>query len=513
MKTTYASNYMRIYLWQAVSLLAGFLAIFIVIPKLASIPAIYGVYSICMSVMVFFVYADIGFMGAGYKYASEKFAVNNLEEEIRIVGFVSFILFVFVLLFSAATLIFAVNPHLLIKGLSNQNEAAIASKLFLILALFSPIIILQRSCQIIFGIRLEDYVYQRFYILANLARIASVFYFFRGTKYDIVGYFLFFQIVGLASNVLYVFIIKKRYHYDLRLLAKSFRFSTELYNKTKKLALGSFFSTLLFILFYELDLFAIGRLSGAEMAGFYAIGLTLMTFFRGIMGALYGPFSARFNHFMGVNDMEGLKKILYNVIVLTLPLIVFPIVSMIMLMKSIVICWVGAKYTISIVIAQFLIMSFMYNFFVQPAGILMTARVNIKAMLTISLVMVIIYWAGILTTFSSIGILAFAIFKFVAFTISAIFYFIFIAEFLHFKPINLLKKIIAPAVIPVLFLIVMLAYVNRFMPIEKNKIDLLGVVATGGLASFMALCLYYASSAYFREYVNNVLVKPFKALA
>ena len=490
-------------------MVVGFLALFIVTPKLTTVPLLYGIYSICISTTFFLTYADIGFLGAGYKYVSEKFATNNLNEEIKIIGFVNFILFIFVLLFSVVMLIFAINPHILIKGLANPEEIAIASKLLLILALFSPAVILQRLCQMVFGVRLEDFVYQRLSILANLARIGSIFYFFKGDKYDIVGYFLFFQSVGLLFSILFLIIIKMRYHYNFSLLARSFRFSTEIYQQTKKLALGSFFATLLFILFYELDLFVIGKLSGAEVAGFYGVGLTIMSFFRGIVGVIYGPFMARFNHFMGLNDLAGLKKLLQNVIILTLPLVVFPIVSIVMLMKPVILCWVGANYNLSIAVAQFLVLSFIYNFIAQPVSILITAQARIKAMCAIAFVMVFIYWTGVFATFSFMGILSFAIFKFIAFTIYAIFYFILAARYLEFKPAGLLRRIISPAVIPVLFLVAILAYFSRFMPIEKNKMDLLIVIGTGGLASFAALCLYYIFSVYFRDYTNSLIKKVF----
>ncbi len=510
MKTSYTANYIRIYLWQGISLILGFLALFIVTPKLSAAPLLYGVYSICVSTTFFLTYADIGFFGASYKYVSEKFACNDLRGEIRIIGFVSFVLYAFILLFSAVMLVFAIYPQLLIRGINDPKEIAIASKLLLILAIFSPTIVLQRLCQVVFGVRLEDYIYQRLGIAANLARIGSIFYFFNENKYDVVGYFLFFQFIGLLFNSIALLIIKARYRYDFRLLAKSFKFSADIYNQTKKLAFGSFFTTLIFILFYELDLFAIGKLSGAEMAGLYSIGLTLMSFFRGLMGGIYSPFLARFNHFMGLHDVAGLKKILYKVIVLTLPILVFSIISAVMLMRPLILCWVGAQYALSISVAQFLVASFIYNFFAQPAGILLMTQVRVRAMYTISLIMVFIYWAGILTTFSSLGILAFAIFKFAAFTISAVFYFIMIAKFLDFKPVNLLKKIITPAVIPVLCLTAVLAYVGRYMPAEKNKFDLFVVIGTGGAVSFMALCLYYMSSAYSREYIHALFARAGK---
>lgn len=507
MKKRYTFDYMKIYLWQGFSLIASCLALVIVVPRLSSVPAIYGIYSICMSVTICFTFADLGFIGASYKFASEQFAVGNLNEEIKIVGFVTFILSIAALLFMIVMLVFAINPHLLIRSLNDPGEAAIASRLLFILAIFSPVIVLQRLCQIVFGIRLEDYIYQRYSVLASLARIASVFYFFSGSKNDIVGYFLFFQLAGLTSNIFYLFIIKNRYHYDLRLLLRSLRFSSKMYSLTKRLAIGSLLTTIIFILYYELDLYAIGRLSGAEMAGFYGIGLTIMSFFRGILGVIFGPFVARFNHFMGLSDPEGLKTMLYNVIILTLPLVVFPIVCIVMLMKPLIICWVGSKYSVSITVAQFLTMSFVYNFIVQPTSILITTQERVKAMITIGLIVVFVYWTGIFFTYSSIGILAFALFKFIAFTISAAFYLMMVARFLEFKPVILLKRIVSPAILPILFLITILAYVGRFMPTEKNALNLMLVVGSGGMTFLVALSLYYASSSCFRSYINNLFIK------
>lgn len=487
----------------------GFLSLFIVIPKLTSMPAVYGIYSICMFATIFFTYADIGFISAGYKYASEKFAVNNLEEEIRIVGFISFILFASAILFSAATIIFAINPHMLIKDLTDPEKIAIASKLLLTLALFSPVIVLQRLCQIVFGIRLEDFIYQRLIILASIIRITSVFYFFGGPKYDIVGYFLFFQVIGLIANIIFLFIIRTRYHYDIIILAKSFRFSTDVYNKTKKLAFGSFLITLIFILYYEMDLVVIGKLSGAEMAGFYGVGMALMGFLRGIFGSVYSPFSARFNHFVGLNELLNLKTIFYSVMIFTIPLVVFPVISLIVLMKPFILCWVGVNYKISIIVAQFLVATFMYSFIDYPVSILLTSQVRIKVMCAISIMTVFIYWTGIILTFPFLGIKAFAIFKFITWTLSATICFILAAKFLESKSSVLLKRIASPAIIPTLFLIAALTSIIKFMPSEKSSINLLIVISAGAICSLIASVLYYVFSRQFKNYVDEILKKIF----
>ena len=90
-------------------------------------------------------------------------------------------------------------------------------------------------------------------------------------------------------------------------------------------------------------------------------------------------------------------------------------------------------------------------------------------------------------------------------------YFILMNDFLKYKTVDLIKKVISPAVIPTLFLVGVLAYAGRFMPADKNKMDLLIVICTGGLASFGALCLYYVFSGYFRDYVNGLFAKLAKA--
>ena len=94
MQRSFATNYLKIYLWQGISIILNLLAMFIVVPRLADNPTIYGIYVVCISANIFLTYADIGFASAGYKFASECFAKKNLEEEVKIVAFVAFILFV-----------------------------------------------------------------------------------------------------------------------------------------------------------------------------------------------------------------------------------------------------------------------------------------------------------------------------------------------------------------------------------------------------------------------------------
>ena len=509
MQKSYTLNYLKIYLWQGISIILNLLSMFIVIPRLADNPTIYGIYVVCISANIFLTYADIGFAGAGYKYASECFAQKNLEEEIKIVAFVGFVLFLFVALFALGASALALSPGLLIKNIRSTSEISIASHLLFILAFFSPVIIFQRVLDIIYGIRLEQFVLQRVMIGASVLKILSVFYFFRNAHYDIVGYFLFCQIVNTAALLTCAIIVKVRYQYDYYIFFKAFKFSKPMFNKTKALAFGSFFLTVTWILYYELDAFAIAKLLGPERVATYAIGFTVLTFLRTIFGVLFGPFFARFNHFIGLNDMEGLRRLYLRIITLTLPFVVFPIVSLFLLMDPFVNAWVGSHYENSVLIAQLLIFCFIYSFISYPASFLIIAQERIKILYITAALAPIIYWTGIALTIHSMGLTSFALFKLIAMSLGGVPYFFITIKFLKFSPWDFAKRILGPAVIPVAFLCFTLLYVGQFMPTNKSTINLIIVVATGGASSAVALSLYYFFSGHFRSYTNGIIKKCF----
>jgi len=509
MQQSYTINYLKIYLWQGISVVLNLLSLFIVIPRLADNPSIYGIYVVCISANIFLTYADIGFAGAGYKYASECFAQKNLEEEIRIVAFVGFVLFLFVALFALSVSVIAVSPGLLINNIRSTAETSIASHLLFILALFSPVIIFQRILDIIYGIRLEQFVLQRIMIGASILKILSVFYFFQNSRYDIVGYFLFCQLVNAAALLSCAIIANIRYQYKFLVFFKAFKFSKPIFNKTKALAFGSLFLTVTWILYYELDAFAIAKLLGPESVAIYAIGFTILTFLRTLFGVLFGPFFARFNHFIGLNDMEGLRRLYLSIVTLTLPFVVFPILSLFLLMDPFVNAWVGSHYENSVLIAQLLIFCFIYGFISYPASFLVIAQERIKIIYITAAIAPIIYWMGIALTIHSMGLTSFALFKLIAMSLSGVIYFFITFKFLGFSPWVFAKQVLGPAVVPIVFLCGTLLYFGQFMPTGKSTANLIIVVATGGAFSALSLSLYYFFSGHFRSYTQGLFRKCF----
>jgi O-antigen/teichoic acid export membrane protein len=512
MNKSFTGNFLSIYFWQGIAIILNLLSLFIVTPLITRDPVIYGIYSLCVFITIFLSYADIGFLGAGYKYASENYAKNDLHGEIKIIGFVGFILMIFCGIYELFVGLLIFKPQFLISNLSSPVHQAIASNMFIILFFSAPLFILQRIFQMIFGIRLEDYVYQRVNAFFNLIKIASVYLFINPSGYNIVGYFMFIQAMNLLAAMVTLGIVRSKYKYDLIELYRSIRFSKEVYIRTRVLAFGSLFATIAWIIVYELDLLVIAKLLGPEMIAYYAVGLTLISFFRSIYGTLFNPFSARFNHFVALKDIDGLKKYYFNILVITLPLTVFPILSLSLLMKPFIYCWVGPHYLMSIPIASLLVLSYVFSCISYPGGLLITAQERVRSMIIFNTIMCFVYWGGISLTYPWLGLLAFGLFKFVTFSIIALMYLVISMRFIDFNIKKMFNKVLLPALLPIATIIIGAWLALPFLPTSKGVWNLLTVIITGAGLSLIALMIYYMIARDFRDYVHKVLISKIRAI-
>jgi O-antigen/teichoic acid export membrane protein len=505
MQQSYTKNYLKIYLWQGVSLVLNFFSMFVVIPYLTSDPTTYGIYSVCISFSIFLAYADLGFMGAGQKYAAEYFAKGDREQEIKVIGFTNFILLVFLLLFSVGFFVLSRQPELLVKGIDTANQHYIASSLLLILAIFTPTTLLQRLLQMIFGVRMEDFIIQRSNIIGSVFKILSVLWFFREGKYDIVGYFLFTQIVNLIAALITLVIARKRYNYNFRVLFFSVYFNKVVFDKTKGLAFTSLFITISWILYYELDSVAIGKFLGANQVAIYAIGLTVLSFFRSILGILFSPFNVRFNHFVGSGDEEGLKSFYLQVVSILASFVVFPIITIAILARPIVFSWVGSNYSESVIIIQLLVFCNVLAFITYPTNFMLIAKERQKALYLINTLLPFIFWSGIAVSIGVWGIKSFAVFKLAAFLFSGGVLYRLMAGYLKLSLMNSIKKILVPMLLPILFLILASFGVRDYLPEEKSKMNLLVVAVVMGVLLTISFIIQYFASENWRQQMNKTV--------
>lgn len=503
MKESYTKNYLRIYLWQGISLVLNFLSMFVVIPYLTSDPTTYGIYSVCISFSIFLAYADLGFMGAGQKYAAEYFAKGDREAEIKVIGFTNFILMLFLVLFSVGFFVLSKQPEILVKGIKTVEQEYVASSLLLILAIFTPTTLLQRLLQMIFGIRMEDFIVQRTNIIGSIFKIVSVLWFFRNGKYDIVGYFLFSQIVNFIATIITLLVARKRYNYNFSILFRSIYFNKAIFDKTKGLAFASLFITVSWILYYELDSVTIGKFLGANQVAIYAVGLTILSFFRSILGILFSPFNVRFNHFIGIGDEIALKGFYIQIVTILAPIVIFPIITIAILAKPIVFTWIGVDYAESVTIIQLLVFCNFFAFITYPTNSMLIAKEKQKTLYFVNMLLPFVFWIGIALTISVLGINSFAVFKLVAFVFSAFVLYKLMIEYLDWKLLDSLKTIFFPMLFPVLFLVSICYLIRDYLPHDKSKINLLIVGIVIGLLISFSFVIQYFTSRKWRQQIDK----------
>lgn len=498
-------RFLKIYLWQLISLLSGFAAMFIVTPYLSSRQNDFGIYSFVISLSLFLSYADFGFLTAGVKFASEAYANDNRQEEQQILGFVIFIMAAVFLLFGLGLSVFAFKPEYILKDLKTADNISLAQNLMIIFISSLPILVAQRGVQLIFNIRLYDYLFQRISSLANLIKIASAFYFFAKGSYNIIGFYVFTQVTNSALVVLACVIAWKKFDYNFISFFKAIKYNSSVYEKTKKLAFSSLYVTISWVVYYELDSLIIGRFVGLKEVAIFNICISIMALARSLYGIIYNPFYAKFNHYLGKSEYEKLNSAFYKILILGLPLSIIPTAALILSMRNFVYVWVGVNYSTSIPIISIMFASYFFTFLSNPASIAMVSTQDLRKMYITSTILPLVYWLGIIITFNKLGLFAFGLFKFISFLISAIIYFQYTYNLLKINWTRFFKHNIMPAIITVIVLMVMAHYFNGFLPLQKGKAQLgvyFGFIFLYGLG---AMAIYYMLSSDFKKVVKEIV--------
>jgi len=503
-RDSFTPKFLRTYFWHGLAIPLNIASMFVVIPLISDRPVVFGVYSVCISTAMFLSYADLGFVAAGIKYAGESYGRHDLAEELRFHGFYSFILSLLVAALAFAYLVFAYNPSLLIRDVSGTPYLRTASQLLLIQAAFAPSTVLQRFVVAVFQIRIERYVFQPVDIAGSLLKIASVFYFFSPGRYEIVGYFLFCKVIELLVSIVGLAIIRYKYGFSLRSLLAAYRFDRAVFRRTRGLAFSSLFATLMFILYFEMDIIAIGMLFGAESVAIYAIGFTMVKFLRTMSGTLFSPFQARFNHLVGVADLDSLRLLLYRVVRLSLPVFVLPVLSIVWLSDSIAVTWAGSDYLPSAAILRLLSMNYMFSFVVIPCGMMLVVLERIRDMYWMSALRIVVFWGGIFAARDYLGVDSVAVFKLLAGLIIVVLYTRMLLALVEIDWAAFLADTIGTMLLPIAAQSIFLALVADSLPAAKAATNLLIVIAAGGVAATTGAATLLLTSAWYRNEVALV---------
>ena len=506
MKSDYTSNYIKNSLFQILATGIGFLSLFIVVPFLSENKVLYGIYSVCISLSIFFNYADFGFITACQKYTGEFYAQNDIKEEIRTVGFTSFVLILFVLIIGVCLLPIALFPHILIYDIKSEDEI-VATILIISLILSAPFIGAKRICNVIYSCRIEQYKYQMYTLVGHLIKLMSVLVFFTGDRYMLVEYFIFIQVVDVLITVLLIIYIFRHYDYNFRLLLSSFRFDKRIWLLVRDLVGASIFTTISWILYYEMDLIVLAKITTPENLALYSVAFTFLTLVRNYFSVIYSSFSPRFNHYVGLNDSSGLRIFYIKNIVVLLPIVLFPLLLFLIAGYPLIISWVGEGYEETVVIAKILVAGNILAILSYPSTQYIIATNRIKDLILSSALMPFVFYGGIVCTFSFLGILSFALFKSLAQILSAIYRSAICFKKMEINFGRILNKVTRDYFLPSTCLIILSFFIIDYMAAQKTAVNLIYNLGLLGIVFGTVIGITLLTSYDFRLYMVNVFKK------
>ena len=503
----YRKKYIQTYFWQAVSILLGFASLFIVVPYLSSNKVLYGIYSVCTSLTIFFSYADLGFLSAGVKYAAEYYIRGEREQEMKVIGFTAFIMLSVFSVLALVMVYLGFNPNIVIPELEpGTDNYYIARALLLTLAISCPAIIAQRILSIVFTIRVEDYIYQRFNIVGNICRILSVFYFFGDGSYRVVEYYIFYQMVSLAV-VISALIYTRRYGYNIFEFVKSIHFDKSIFDKVKAISGTSLIMTISMILYYELDQVFISNLLGIEAVAIYGAAISVLTLVRQFSSVVYSPYTSRYNHYAGLKDYNGLSNFVRTMVYTFTPVIVLPIVAVSLFASPFINSWIGPEYADSAILVSFLVLCFTPNCLKDPISAYFVAMERNRTLIKYNVISPIIYWLGIIATIKLWGLSSFAVFKTVAPMIVTIgFWKLINNEFREkgFEPLSL-PRFLKTLFIPIIVLVIFRFSTESLVSYDHTKIGLFQNFAVIGFGVVVSMIVAIFCNNTLRGLVQSYL--------
>lgn len=300
-----ANSLANIYTTKFLAMATNFATTLVAIPYLTDNESAFAVYSICISLNFIMAYGDFGFVAASQKFASESYGRGSEVDEAIYLGVIARILIVVGLIFSAITTFLYFSPTLALRNLT-PNDYDLASKLFLILALTSPLnFVLQRLLTIYLISRLEDYKLTRVEVFGNIIKISMVSFFDSENGFEIEKYFLVCQLISIIT----VAFVANRYLRQHALFYKMWSFDRVAFANLIPLAKASFFSTLCFILFYEADILIAGQFFSPTNVAHYALAITLMNLLRSLCNVIYGPMLPVMNRLLGESRGADVRQV------------------------------------------------------------------------------------------------------------------------------------------------------------------------------------------------------------
>jgi O-antigen/teichoic acid export membrane protein len=297
--------------------------------------------------------------------------------------------------------------------------------------------------------------------------------------------------------------VGKKENYDIIDLIKSAKISKRYFNLMKKLSFASLGLTFSWVLCYELDLIYIGKFFSVEDVALYSVCFTLINFIRNFLNVIYSPYSQRFNHYVALNNKEGYKELLDNIVKYTFPICLFICTVLCLSSRYLISFWVGNDYSASVDILAILSWYYILHFISQPGGYVCISTENYKLINLQTIINPLVFLLSFVMLYTlGVGVLSFAISKIFMSVAGAL-----IVMSALKKWINVFEDI--KVFLPLIILLIIFAFVvNVYFPhifpsLEKNTLNLFFLILIIIVFGF----IYFTCAVLLDKSLRNLLTK------
>tara|TARA_B100001093_G_C26853209_1_gene1026119 strand:+ start:586 stop:2130 length:1545 start_codon:yes stop_codon:yes gene_type:complete len=388
---SYNSDIIKNYLFSFLNLFLRIFLSLVAIPILSETPGILSIYTICISLGLFFQYADFGFIASGRKYASEYVTSKEYNHQLSLLGNSFSFSFIISLILSFSLLLISFYPKTIIPGLELNNQYSYIASILLITLSFSSLLqILSNYVGSIFDINLKKYYCDIVSISTALVSLL-IFFIIDKTNQDwILKYYVSIKLLDLIYLITLIFLTKKTFKINLNELVVNFRLNKKLIKKNLKLSLTAIILSISAFIFYELDSLFLAQYTDLISFSFYSIAALGPYVLKTVFGLLFSPFNSIFNYIK--NKRLVYKDYFNKIVIFFFPITFIGILTVTLFSEEIIYSYVGSNYSNSILPFIYLCLAWSFTFLIHPTNIYLFSMEFNNRLILCGLISPLFFW-------------------------------------------------------------------------------------------------------------------------
>tara|TARA_B100001029_G_scaffold117481_1_gene97355 strand:- start:6508 stop:8055 length:1548 start_codon:yes stop_codon:yes gene_type:complete len=471
---SYNTSILKNYLFSFLNLILRISLNLIAIPILSNTPEILAIYSICISLGIFFRYTDFGFITAGKKYAAEYVISNNLNLQIKLLGNSFSISFLISLTLSILILFVSFFPEIIISDLEFKKQYSyVASILLVTLSISSLIQIFSNYVSSILEINLKKYYCDIISIITASVSLIIFFLIDKTNKDWILIYYISIKVLDFIFLIAILILFKKKFEVGITQLLINFRPDNNLIKRGLKLSLTSIVTFLSAFIFYELDHLFLAKKLNLVSISMYSIAALGPFVLKTVFGLLFSPFEPIFNYIK--NQKNLYKEYFKKIVIFFFPITFISIISIALFSKEIIFTYVGSNYSDSILPFIYLCLAWSFSFIMYPSGIYLYSMEFNKRLILCSILQPALFWSlnfFHLSYYGNISIETFCFNKMFSNLVIIPFYLYYLIRD-DFINIDLSYKLFRSLFFSILVISILYAPIKNLLYIEKNILGLI----------------------------------------